>query len=222
LQLIFNASSDGLWTWELQTGETTYSANWKRMVGLSVARRSCCSPCSDIFLQFGYEEHELPNSLDTWRKLIDRDDACTTLALLNECARKRELQFQTMERYRHKNGSVVYVLCRGIYDVDDEGRFVRVVGSVTDVTSLKKAKEDAVRASQAKSLFLANMSHEVRMRALPLTARSLTRCACADPHSHERNAGEHRAAVEQWAQRRAARVRESHADFWQDAARGHQ
>jgi hypothetical protein len=85
------------------------------------------------------------------------------VALLSENRKRHEPQFQIEQKYMHKSGSIVHVLCRGIYDKCAD--FTRLVGCHTDITSLKKAKEDAIRASQAKSLFLANMSHEVSATA---------------------------------------------------------
>ncbi len=49
---------------------------------------------------------------------------------------------------------------------DHDGRTVGLIGIISDITDLIRAKKDAEKASQVKSEFLANMSHELRT---PLT-----------------------------------------------------
>ena len=43
-------------------------------------------------------------------------------------------------RFRHKDGHIVWVICRGVAIKNDRGNFTRVVGTYTDITSLKQAE----------------------------------------------------------------------------------
>ncbi|MBF0202108.1 MAG: response regulator, partial [Desulfamplus sp.] len=78
--------------------------------------------------------------------------------------------FSQYVRYRHRDGSTVYVLCAGkVISWSEDGQPLRAVGCHVDLTELYRIREDlksamerAEQANRAKGEFLANMSHEIR------------------------------------------------------------
>jgi len=69
----------------------------------------------------------------------------------------------------HDDGTIHYVrcICEPIYD--DNGRYIKMLGIVQNITENKraeleilKAKEESERANRAKSAFLSSMTHELR------------------------------------------------------------
>ncbi|GAB6040280.1 PocR ligand-binding domain-containing protein [Endothiovibrio diazotrophicus] len=81
---------------------------------------------------------------------------------------ERHAPYEIVHRLRMADGRVKYVRERG-RTLYEEGRAVRSVGTVQEITAereaaeaLRRAKEEAEGANLAKSEFLATMSHEIR------------------------------------------------------------
>ncbi|MBD1909794.1 MULTISPECIES: PAS domain-containing protein [unclassified Leptolyngbya] len=91
---------------------------------------------------FGYREDELPDEVDTWQKLIFAEDLPETLACLDRHIQSHgEEPFYSEVRYRHKNGSTVWVICAGqVIDWDITGQPLRMVGCHVDITQLKETE----------------------------------------------------------------------------------
>lgn len=87
---------------------------------------------------FGYEETEMPNTLDSWRKLMLKEDLATMNAsLAQHYESDGKILHISNERYKHKDGSLVHLQARGkVIEWDEKGEPVRMVGSHTNMTKL--------------------------------------------------------------------------------------
>ncbi len=116
----------------------------------------------------GYSEQDDVSDDASWQRRIHPDDRARVGAALDAYLSRQSSNFNL--EYRLKvNGDETWVAARGKAAFDADGRPIRMVGSVDDITDRKKAelelyhaKESAERANSAKSEFLANMSHEIR------------------------------------------------------------
>ncbi len=120
LRLMEELATDGVWDRDLSTGEEYLSPQWKAM--------------------FGYEDHELANHADTWQSMIFPEDLELALRAYKEHTEEGK-PFDIPVRYRHKDGTTVWVLCRGQALKDENGAFYRMVGTHTNITPLKRAEE---------------------------------------------------------------------------------
>ena len=150
-------SLDGIWYWDVERQDQEWmSPRFKEL--------------------FGYRDDEIPNTSEWWMANIFPEDRDVALDNFAKHLADADHPYDQIVRYRHRDGSTVWVRCRGLAVRDEKGEPVRLLGCHTDVTALKRAEEDlrgraaelreakdaAERANRAKSIFLANVSHEIR------------------------------------------------------------
>ena len=150
-------SLDGIWYWDVDRQDQEWmSPRFKEL--------------------FGYRDDEVPNTSEWWMANIFPEDRDLALDNFAKHLADASHPYDQIVRYRHRDGSTVWVRCRGLAVRNERGEPIRLLGCHTDVTALKRAEEDlrsqaaelleakdaAERANQAKSIFLANISHEIR------------------------------------------------------------
>ncbi|PSR15753.1 hypothetical protein C8255_21450 [filamentous cyanobacterium CCP3] len=98
----------------------------------------------------GYADHELPNHPNTWQTLIFPEDLPTTLDGLDRHIQSRgEVPYYNEVRYRHKDGSTVWILCAGqVVSWDEAGQPLYMVGCHVDITRLRHT-EAQLRKNEA-------------------------------------------------------------------------
>ncbi len=128
LMLAFAGAQEGVWDWNLETGEVYYSPRWKQMLG--------------------YAEHEIEGHVSAWERVLHPDDRAHA-ERLNAAARRGERAYEGEFRLRHKAGHYIHVLTRGFPVRRDGGPVVRIVGTHLDVTQRKRT-EAALRESEER------------------------------------------------------------------------
>ena len=128
-----------------------------------------------IFNERMYEIYEIPTAsrqekltYDIWRAKVHPDDINETETRLR-AALKNDHVYSPIFRILSPTQGIRYIQAAGGVERDEHGRAILVTGINRDITlqyhaeeTLRKAKQAADDASQAKSAFLANMSHEIR------------------------------------------------------------
>jgi PAS domain S-box-containing protein len=150
-RLAMEVTSDGLWDWHLPTLQAYHSPSWRALLGLE-------------------NEEILQNNISDWKQRIHPEDRSQVETALNEHLSGRRRDFSVEHRIQHRTGDWRWVLLRGrMVSHDEQGRPLRMMGTMVDITEqkramaeLQEAKERAESATAAKSQFLATMSHEIR------------------------------------------------------------
>ncbi len=136
LESILDNVLAGYWDDNFATGVSYWSPGLKRM--------------------FGYEDHELPNIPELWRSLIFAEDLPGVLERFDRHVQSRgKVPYYNEVRYRHKDGSTVWVICSGqVIDWDAEGQPLRMIGCHVNITKQKQTEAQLKNLSDRLTLAL--------------------------------------------------------------------
>ena len=122
--LVAQGANDGLWDWNLLTGEIYFSLRWQAMVGLSC--------------------NEIGNSKENWFDLVHPEDIEQLKNAIASHLEGKSPYLENEYRIQHQDGQERWMLVRGLAVSDAEGKPYRLAGSQTDITQ-KKAAEAQLR-----------------------------------------------------------------------------
>ncbi|HEX7706873.1 MAG TPA: EAL domain-containing protein [Thermoanaerobaculia bacterium] len=123
--LAAKGSNDGLWDWNLTTGEIYFSERWKAMLG--------------------FEDHELPNAVDSWFGRVHPDDRPELEALLSLHLEGQTPHLEAEYRICDESGAYRWMIGRGMAVRHPDGRAYRIAGSQTDVSERKMAVAELIQ-----------------------------------------------------------------------------
>ncbi|MCC5833093.1 MAG: PAS domain S-box protein [Opitutales bacterium] len=128
---ILEYSMAGYWDWDVPSGNEYLSPAFKSM--------------------FGYEDHEMANRAEAWQTLMFEEDWPKVQKQFDLHVKSRgETPFYNEIRYRHKDGSTVWVICKGkIIEWTSTGEAKRMIGCHIDITERKLA-EEALEAERSR------------------------------------------------------------------------
>ncbi len=129
LRQALDASNTGLWDWNTDTNEASFSKEWKR--------------------QLGYEEAEIVDVFESWETRLHPDDHARAIEYVRAYLAKPVGDYHQEFRLRHKDGTYRWIEARASFATESDGRQVRLLGSHTDITERKRA-EQALKQSEER------------------------------------------------------------------------
>jgi PAS domain S-box-containing protein len=124
-ELAVRGSQDGIWDWDLRTGEVYFSPRWKSILG--------------------YDDHEIAHRIEEWEQRLHPDEREDVLAANAAHASGATQHYEYEYRLRHKDGSYRWILARGVALRDAAGQAYRMAGSHVDITERKQTSEERDR-----------------------------------------------------------------------------
>ncbi|MEN8199859.1 MAG: PAS domain-containing protein [Thermodesulfobacteriota bacterium] len=114
---------DGVWYWDLEKLENEWMSPrfWEVL---------------------GYDPGEKDHLSSEWQDIIFKEDFDLAIQNFTRHCEDPSHPYDQIVRYRHKNGSVVWVRCRGIAIRDESGKPVRMLGAHSEITQQKLAEEE--------------------------------------------------------------------------------
>lgn len=124
-RLALDGSSNGVWDRNVLTDEIYYGENWYRTLGFE-------------------------NGIDgdpSFESLLHPDDRARVIALREEHVQGKTARYEAEFRLRNKDGGWQWILSRGqAVTRDKQGRALRIIGTHTDITRLKKVETELIQS----------------------------------------------------------------------------
>lgn len=129
-EFIQDSSLDGMWYWDLENPEN----EWMNQKFWTV---------------LGYDPGEMPHKASAWQNIINKDDLQIALDNLYKHLDDPNHPYDQNVRYTHKNGSTVWIRCRGMAIRNQKGRPSRMLGAHQNITDLKEVE---IRIKEAQEI----------------------------------------------------------------------
>jgi PAS domain S-box-containing protein len=134
-------TNDGLWNWDLTTDAVWYSPRYKEMLG--------------------YQDHEFPNVLDSFKTNLHPEDAADTWNAVQQHFNESR-GYDVEHRMRIKSGEYLWVRARGAAICDQNGTAIRMSGTIQDISDIKRYQQVLERSNYDLQQFAFIASHDLQ------------------------------------------------------------
>ena len=139
MELILSSMNDGIWDWDLQTNKVSYSKQWKKILG--------------------FEDDEIGNDLSEWENRVNPKHLKNVCTEITNYLEGKKDNYTNEHQVLCKDGTYKWILDRGVIVQRDEfGKPLRMIGTHTDITSLKDLEKQIIKEKDFISNIIDNSS----------------------------------------------------------------
>ncbi|WP_413997694.1 PAS domain-containing protein [Flavobacterium sp. W1B] len=129
--IVAKATSDTIWDWKIQEDKFFWNKGIKSI--------------------FGYDENQVGDSSKWWFENIHPEDSIRMSIKLYSFIEQKTDNWQDEYRFKCSDNSYKYVLDRGFLLKDENGKAIRMIGAIQDVT---KQKEEELRLKLLETVII--------------------------------------------------------------------
>lgn len=119
-ELAAHSANDGLWDWDLRSGQFYSSPRWRALLG--------------------YGDEDLRGNINEWMDRVHPDDRVALQIKIGTHLQDPSHPLELEHRVMHRDGDYRWMLVRATAVTDEAGQPARMVGSHADVTARKNAE----------------------------------------------------------------------------------
>ena len=120
-EFLQSGATDGMFYWDLEQPEN----EWMN---------------AQFWTELGYDPAEKAHKTEEWQHLINQDDLQLALDNFHKHCEDPNHPYDQEVRYRHKDGSTVWIRCRGIAIRNSDNVPYRMLGAHSNITALKESE----------------------------------------------------------------------------------
>lgn len=139
---IARATNDALWDWDLLKSKIWWSESMTSL--------------------FGYTEADTGDEITWWEQHIYEPDRKRVVERIHEVIKQGNTFWTDEYRFIKKDGSIALVYDKGMLLKDNNGRPVRMVGGMLDITEMKIARERIIEQQNKLKEHSFTISHKIR------------------------------------------------------------
>ncbi|OUL61709.1 PAS domain-containing protein [Flavobacterium sp. AJR] len=159
--IVAKATSDTIWDWKIQEDNITWNKGIENV--------------------FGYKPEEVGNNSRWWFDKIHPEDSIRMSVKLYSFIEQKTEKWQDQYRFRCADSTYKYVLHRSFLLKDENGRAIRMIGAIQDITKQKeeeqrlKLLETVITQSRDSILITEADSHDGKIPRIVYVNPSFTR-----------------------------------------------
>jgi len=137
LKMAMNVAECGIWEWNIRTGDVLFDQRY--------------------FTMASYAPNEFPSNFQEWAKRVHPEDLVKAQEKLDQYLRGLSESFESQFRFQTKTGAWIWLKGRGkIVERDSGGKPLRMVGTHTDISELKREEAGRRKSEENYRLFIEN------------------------------------------------------------------